>query len=69
MALPLFFDARGKSITNKEIMNETFDWISSEEFLNNPRMDGKSIDFRLFIKTYKARYARISTWKEMSFAG
>lgn len=69
--LPKFqiFDARGKSITNKEIMNETFDWISSEEFLNNPRMDGKSIDFRLFIKTYKARYARISTWREMAFAG
>lgn len=69
--LPKFkvFDARGKSITNKKILNETYDWISSEEFLDNPRMEGKSVDFRLFIKAYKARYARIPSWKEMAFAG
>lgn len=62
------FDVRGKNISNKKMMREVFDWISSEEFRNHPRMTGKNLDFRLFIKAYKARYAKIPKWKEMAFA-
>lgn len=68
--LPNFqiFDVHGKNITNKKIMNEVYEWISSSEFVNHPKMLGKNIDFRIFIKAYKARYAKIPMWKDMSFA-
>lgn len=62
------YDARGKNIGKKRMKQEVFNWISSDEFLNHPKMQGKSLDFRLFIKAYKARYAKIPLWKEMSLA-
>lgn len=68
--LPNFqiFDARGKSITNMKMKEEVYEWISSNDFLEHPKMRGKNVDFRMFIKAYKARYAKIPMWKEMSFA-
>lgn len=68
--LPVFkiYDARGKNIAEKKMKKEVYDWISSDDFLNHPKMQGNSLDFRTFIKAYKARYAKIPMWKEISFA-
>lgn len=68
--LPNFqiFDARGKNIANGKMKAEVYRWISSPEFLEHPKMKGKNVDFRMFIKAYKARYAKIPRWKEMSFS-
>lgn len=62
------YDARGKNIAEKKMKKDVFDWISSDDFLNHPKMQGNCLNFRSFIKAYKARYAKIPLWKEMSFA-
>lgn len=62
------YNARGKNIAENKMKEEVYDWISSDDFLNHPKMQGNSLDFRTFIKAYKARYAKIPLWKEMSFA-
>jgi len=62
------YDARGKSIAEERMKEEVYEWISSDEFLNHPKMLDNNLDFRMFIKAYKARYAKIPMWKEMSFA-
>lgn len=61
------YDMDGRDITNEEIKKETFDWISSDEYLNDPRIKDKEISFRLFNKVYMYRYARLGNWKELSF--
>lgn len=63
-------DVRGRDISNDAKKRKVFDWISSKEFLNDPRMEGKKINFRLFINTYKALYANddgSDDWKQTAF--
>lgn len=69
VALPhmKIFNTRGEDITSDELKQEVFDYISSEEFLNDPRIAGKKISFRLFNKAYMFRYAGLPNWKELSF--
>lgn len=65
-------DAAGRDISDKAKKKKVFDWISSKEFLNDPRMEGKSLNFRLFINTYKALYAgddESDDWKQAAFQG
>lgn len=57
----------GRDITDKSMKKRVFDWISSEEFLKDPRRKGRGISFRLFINTYKQCYAGNEDWKELSF--
>lgn len=57
----------GRDITDKSMKKRVFDWISSEQFLKDPRRKGRGISFRLFINTYKQCYAGNEDWKELSF--
>ena len=52
---------------NPETKQEVFNYISSDTFLNDPRMKGKKISFRLFQNVYKLRYANLPNWKELAF--
>lgn len=61
------YSSRGHDITNDEMKQEVFDYISSSEFLEDPRIKGKQISFRLFNKAYMFRYACLPNWKELSF--
>lgn len=61
------FDAKGHDISNPETKQEVFNYISSDTFLNDPRMKGKKISFRLFQNVYKLRYANLPNWKELAF--
>ena len=62
---------RGKNgsrdITDEAIKQEVFEWISSEEFLNHPRVRGRELNFRLFDQVYKYRYGGLEDWKELSY--
>ena len=62
------YDANGKNISKAGLKKEVFRWISSPTFLNDRRMRNKAIDFRVFIKAYKARYANMPNWKQMAFS-
>ena len=62
------YDTNGKNISKTGLKKEVFRWISSPAFLNDRRMRNKPIDFRVFIKAYKARFANISNWKQMAFS-
>lgn len=61
------FDAKGRDISNPETKQEVFNYISSDTFLQDPRMKGKKISFRLFQNVYKLRYANLPNWKELAF--
>lgn len=61
------YSSRGQDITNDDMKQEVFDYISSSEFLEDPRIKGKQISFRLFNKAYMFRYACLPNWKELSF--
>ena len=61
------YDARSKDITNDNLKTEVFEYIKSPEFLNDPRLSGKQISFRIFHQAYKFRYAGFPNWKELSF--
>lgn len=61
------FDAKGRDISNPETKQEVFNYISSDTFLQDPRMKGKRISFRLFQNVYKLRYANLPNWKELAF--
>lgn len=61
------YDARGKDITKDDLKTEVFEYIKSPEFLNDPRLSGKQISFRIFHQAYKFRYAGFPNWKELSF--
>ena len=69
VALPgmKIYNTRGDDITNAALKQEVFEYISSPEFLNDPRLDGKPLSFRCFISSYKFRYAGLPNWKELSF--
>ena len=69
VALPSMhiYDARGKDITKPELMQEVFEYIRSPEFLDDPRLSGKQLSFRLFHQAYRFRYAGFPNWKELSF--
>jgi hypothetical protein len=41
--------------------------MSSEEFMNDPRIREKNISFRLFDKIYMFRYAGLPNWKELAY--
>jgi hypothetical protein len=62
------YNANGTDITRDKPKQDVFKWISSPDFLEDPRMEGKPVDFRLFIKAYKARFAKLPEWKEMAFS-
>lgn len=55
-----------RDITNDAIKKEVFEYISSDEFLNNPKMRGKEINFRLFDQVYKYRYGELDDWKQLA---
>lgn len=61
------FDTRGRDITNPELKQEVFNYISSDTFLKDPRVAGQRISFRLFQNVYKFRYANLPNWKELAF--
>lgn len=56
----------GRDITDEAIKQEVFDYISSDEFLENPKMRGKEINFRVFQQSYLYRYGGLPSWKELS---
>lgn len=57
----------GRDITDDAIKKEVFEWISSDEYLNHPKMRGKEINFRLFDQCYKYRYGGLEDWRELSY--
>ena len=61
------YDTRGRDITNPELKQEVFNYISSDTFLKDPRVAGQRISFRLFQNVYKFRYANLPNWKELAF--
>ena len=61
------YNTRGEDITREELKREVFEYISSPEFLQDPRIADKPISFRLFNKAYLFRYAGLPNWKELSF--
>ena len=61
------YDARGKDITRDDLKQEVFEYIKSPEFLNDQRLAGKQISFRIFHQAYKFRYAGFPNWKDLSF--
>jgi hypothetical protein len=61
------FNTRGDDITNEALKQEVFEYISSPEFLEDPRLAGKPLSFRCLIISYKFRYAGLPNWKELSF--
>ena len=72
--LPHFtiLDSGNRDIGTPELKKRVFDWISSKEFLEDPRMQGKSLNFRLFLNTYRALYATddgSEDWKQVAFQG
>lgn len=69
VALPTMkiFNTRGDDITNEALKQEVFEYISSPEFLEDPRLAGKPLSFRCLISSYKFRYAGLPNWKELSF--
>jgi hypothetical protein len=65
-------DNDGRDITEYAMKKKVYDWLSSDEFLNDQRMEGKSINFRLFINTYLDLYANddgSDDWKQTAFQG
>lgn len=56
----------GRDITDDSIKKEVFEYMSSDEFLNNPRMRGKECNFRMFNQIYLYRYAELPEWKTLA---
>ena len=61
------YDRSGKDISNPEMKKEVFDYISSPEFLEDPRVKGKKLSMRLYQRIYSFRYAGLPKWKELAF--
>lgn len=59
--------SEGKDITDEELKHEVFEFMKSDEFLNNPKIRGKSISFRVFDQLYKLRWAGLENWKQRSY--
>ena len=60
--------SEGKDITDEGLKQEVFDFMNSDEFLKNPKVRGKEINFRTFDGIYKMRYAGLPNWKERAYA-
>ena len=60
--------SEGKDITDETLKQEVFDFMNSDEFLKNPRVRGKELNFRTFDQIYKLRYAELPNWKARAFA-
>ena len=60
--------SEGKDITDEELKQEVFDFMNSDEFLKNPKVRGKELNFRVFDQVYKLRYAELPNWKERAYA-
>ncbi len=61
------YDAKGVNYATEENKQIVFDWISSDEFLEDSRMRGKEVNFRMFNQIYSFYHAGLSNWKELSF--
>lgn len=61
------YDRSGKDISDPEIKKEVFDYISSPEFLEDPRVKGKKLSMRLYQRIYSFKYAGLPKWKELAF--
>lgn len=60
--------SEGKDITDEGLKQEVFDFMNSDEFLKNPKVRGKELNFRTFDGIYKMRYAGLENWKERAYA-
>lgn len=69
-ALPYMkiYNTRGDDITNDDIKVEVFDYVKSDDFLKDSRLEGKPLSFRCYMNAYKFRYAGLPNWKELSFS-
>lgn len=61
------YNIDGQDISDDAIKQEVFEYISSDEFLENPRMRGKEINFRLFNQCFIYRFAGFENWKQLCF--
>lgn len=61
------YDRSGKDISDPELKKEVFEYMSSPEYLDDPRMKGKKISMRLYQRIYSFRYAGLPKWKELAF--
>lgn len=59
--------SEGKDITDESLKNEVFEFMKSDEFLKNPRVRGKELNFRTFDQIYKLKWAGLPNWKERAF--
>lgn len=60
--------SEGKDITNEDLKREVFDFMNSDEFLKDPRIRGKDLNFRVFDQLYKLRYGLPDKWKKLAFS-
>lgn len=59
--------SEGKDITDPALKQEVFDFMKSDEFMKNPKVRGKELNFRTFDQIYKLRWAGLENWKERAF--
>ena len=60
--------SEGKDITNEDIKREVFDYMNSDEFLKDPRIRGKELNFRTFDQLYKLRVGLPDKWKKLAYS-
>jgi hypothetical protein len=59
--------SEGKDITDPALKQEVFDFMKSDEFMKNPKVRGKELNFRTFDQIYKLRWAGLENWKERAY--
>lgn len=57
----------GKDITDEALKTEVFEFMKSDEFLKNPKIRGKELNFRTFDQIYKLKWAGLPNWKERAY--
>ena len=60
--------SEGKDITDEEIKKEVFEFMNSDEFLKDPRVRGKDLNFRVFDQLYKLRVGLPDKWKKLAYS-
>ena len=60
-------NGRPIDITKPEMIKEVFDYLKSDDFLKDPRLKGKTLNFRVLNKVYIFKYAGYKNWKELAF--
>jgi hypothetical protein len=60
--------SEGKDITDEEIKKEVFEFMNSDEFLKDPRVRGKDLNFRVFDQLYKLRIGLPDKWKKLAYS-